>query len=101
MRLSLVLGVPGGLELEGRVRHVEVPLEAVAEPVEHAIGLATLERTLDPVEAILDDLVGQAKVVEPLPEGSELLFLASLQLLRRFLVSPDRLRPGPREVGVV
>jgi len=22
-------------------------------------------------------------------------------LLRRFLVSPDRLRPGPREVGVV
>ena len=35
----------------------------------------------------LDDLVGQAKVVEPLPEFSELLFLASLQLLRRFLVA--------------
>ncbi|HVI77193.1 MAG TPA: hypothetical protein VM715_03335, partial [Candidatus Acidoferrum sp.] len=35
----------------------------------------------------LDDLVGQLEIFEPLPECRELFFLATLQLLSRFLIT--------------
>jgi hypothetical protein len=47
---------------------------------------STLEGTLDPVEAGLDDRIGQLKIVEALAEFRQFFFLAPLQLLQRFLV---------------
>ena len=51
-------------------------------------GLATLEGSFDSVESRVNDLVGQLKVVEPLPELGELFVPSPLQLLFCSLVMP-------------
>ena len=43
MSVLLAVSVAGGFELEGRVLHIEMAAQALAEPVEHDTGFAALE----------------------------------------------------------
>src|SRR5271166_3311370 len=67
-------------------RPAAVRAETARKRRDHQLGLTPLEGSPDPVEAGVDDRIGQLKVVQTLPEFGELLFLALLQVLRRFLV---------------
>jgi len=99
---SIVLTVAGYWagrygETTGRGRPYAAPLSAFAITL-----LAT------PANVALHFLLGQpvsaqAAFATLIPSAivNGLLAFGLHPLLRRFLVSPDRLRPGPREVGVV
>jgi len=99
---SIVLSVAGYWagrygETTGRGRPYAAPLSAFAITL-----LAT------PANVALHFLLGQpvsaqAAFATLIPSAivNGLLAFGLHPLLRRFLVSPDRLRPGPREVGVV
>ena len=63
-----------------------VRAEIAWEGRNHQLGLTALEGASDPVQARLNDWVGQLEVLEALPELGQFFFLAALQVLGCFAV---------------
>ena len=90
-----LVGLPGRLVL-GRLierRHTGVDHRSAAIGAEvagkrgkHQLALAALECSFNAIQPGLDDFVRQLEILEPLQECCELFFLATLELLGRFLI---------------
>ena len=55
--------------------------------MKHQFSLATLKGALDPVQAGLNDLIGQLEIVETLPELDKLLLSLPVELFLGLLVA--------------